>query len=1573
MTLRYKLPGIRALHFLLTLYAACIAALGTWAQSGTIQIGFGGTTDPYAPIFSCYTYNYSQQIYTADELTAAGGVAGDITAIRFFHAAGADDAGTGWNNWTVFLGGTTQSSFTGTSDWVPAASLQQVFSGTVAPVTGAWMTITLDTPFPWDGNQNLVVAVHENSPGFGCTAIWKAYDASANRSMLFRSDLLDPDPASPPTASNAPSARLAQVQFVGSTLACMPPVNIAALGITPTSFQLAWADNGAINYTYEVRTNGAPGSGPGGLFASGDAGSGTPPTDIQGLVPNTTFSTYLRSNCNGSNSLWSYPYIVQTPCDPSPVPYSENFNSATVPGLPPCMIAAQVAGTPWETVAAALPGMGGNCAHAAYDLISLPDQWLFTNGITLQAGTTYRLNYLYGNGTTDAHDRLSIYLCSGRSAADTVMALAQHPDVSTAIALTGQTDFTPSTAGAYYLGFRYNAVPGGNPAQIFLDNILLDAAPACEPPTQLQAVSTGPNGGTVSWTAPSTPPDESYDLYYSTDPLPPTGSSTPNFTGIAGNSQAIGGLVEGQTVYCWVRSRCSGSNLSEWAGPAQLVPGLYQIGSGNGSDGSYPISSCYNYSYSQQIYLASEYGGGTLITHVRFKYLGGSNLPSNWAGWTVYMGQTAQSSFSSTSDWVPFGQLQQVFSGTVSPIAGQWMDLTFDTPFLWNGSDNLVIAVDENTDGAGCTAEWASFMPGARGLLYASDFTNPDPAMPPTASQGPDFAIAQVQFIAGVPAPCNSSPAPGATTGPASICPGTTFTLGIENVSTDSGISYQWQSSPDGSSWNDAPGTSTGQGYTTTQAVDTWYRVQVTCDAAGTTASTPLLVATNPFTECYCLSVDFTAQVEPICHMAFAGIDQDSPGTVNGSPAFEDFTAEAPAQVVAGTTYPISATGNTNGNFTDRITAFFDWDRDGVWEASVNLTPITNSNCDSLATGSVAVPANAAAGLSRMRLVKNADAYPADACAVYSYGQAEDYLVNVTVPAPCDALPAPGATTGPANICPNVPFTLGIQVPQEQPGISFQWETSADGLVWNNAPGNSTLADYTCTQANPTWYRAQVTCVATGTVASSPLLVGINPPTDCYCTTLAFTYQVQPICHVGFAGIDNDSNGQPGTTPALEEFTNLPPAQVTAGFSYPLTMKGYSDITTSQVSVFFDWDQDGVFETMVPVGSITNDACTDVLTANISVPSTALPGLSRMRVLLGDFQIPTDPCGTYVSGQAEDYWVNTLVPAPCDALPEPGSTTGPTSICALAPFTLGLSNILLETGISYQWQNSPDGSAWADAPGNSDEATFTPSIAAGTWFRAEVACASSGAAYSTPLFVALAPPTDCYCTDIAFTAAVQPICQVTFAGVDHLSSGTLNSSPGLENFSAFTASVYQGHAYPLAVSGNTGGGAGYISAFFDWDGNGVFETAVNVGTIGGNACGNPAVQNIAVPPAAVPGLFHVRVVLNANNYATDACAQYAQGQAEDYSIQVLSAIGIAENGSLPSIRIFPNPARTQLNLESPDGLPLDVRVHDLTGKLVMRQQRVHQVDVSALSPGLYVLTVESRPGVPEVHVRFVKE
>ena len=1371
-----------------------------------------------------------------------------------------------------------------------------------------------------------------------------------------------------------PATQLAQVQFLGATAACMPPTAIAASGITPGSFQLNWADNGASTYTYEVRSSGAPGSGPGGLFATGDVASGIPPTDIQGLLPNTAFAAYLRSNCGGTSSLWSYPLEVLTPCDPVPVPYLEDFSSVTTPALPSCFTTVQVTGQPWNTVASPMPGMDGACAHAAYDLITLPDQWLFTPGLNLEAGSVYRLNYLYGNGNVDAHDRLSVYLSTGRSASDTIAVLAQHADIATAIALAGQGEFSPAANGTYYIGFRYFALPDGNPSQIFLDHIQLDTVPACAPVLQLETVSTGPNSGTASWTAPADPPPGGYDLYFSTDPAAPTAATAPNMTGIPGTVQALDALTSGQAVYIWVRSRCSVSSTSDWTGPALLIPGLIQIGNGTGTDGSYPISSCHSYSYSQQIYLAAEYGGGTMITHVRFKYLGGSSDPASWTDWTVYMGNTTQSSFTSTTDWVPFGQLQQVFSGTVSPVAGEWMDLALAAPFTWNGSDNILIAVDENSGGASCTAEWASFIPGgARGLLYASDFSNPDPVSPPSASQGPDYSMAQVQLFSEEPTPCNALPVPGATTGPASICPGMTFTLGFENNTAESGITYQWQSSMYGANWENATGNSTSQTFTLAQASDTWYRVQVTCSAVGPAFSTPLLVTTNPYTECYCQSVDFTGQVEPVCNLTFAGINHDSPGAAGGSPALEDFTALDPAQVVAGSSYPVSVTGNTNGNFTDQVAVFFDWDHDGIFEAAVNLTAITNSNCGDSAIGVVTVPPAAMAGLSRMRVVKNAGITPTDPCAPYSYGQAEDYLVNVAVPQPCDALPAPGATTGPASSCPDVPFNLGIQNPSSQPGISFQWETSSDGISWANAPGTGDQATYIAVQASPTWYRAQVSCTAMGTAASSPLLVGINPPVDCYCTTLNYTYQVQPICHVGFAGIDHNSNGAPGNLPALEDFTNLPPAQVTAGFNYPLSVHGYSDITTSQVAAFFDWDQDGVFETIVPLGSITDEACTTALSTLVAVPASALPGLSRMRVVLGDFQVPIDPCGSYVSGQGEDYLVNVQVPAACTALPEPGNTTGPASICPGIPFTVGIANVQLETGISYQWQSSTDGTTWLDEPGNSNEASFGTSLEADTWFRAQVTCDAAGAAYSTPLHVAAAPPANCYCTDIAFTAMVQPICRVSFADLDHLSSGTLNSSPGLEDFSGFTATVYQGHAYTLAVNGNTGGGTGYVSAFFDWDGNGVYETAVNAGTIGGSACVTPAVVGIVIPQAAVPGLFHMRVVLNANNYAEDPCGVYAQGQAEDYSIEVISTIGIAENARADAVRVFPNPARTVLFLDAPAGKPVDAEILDLSGKRQLVVHQVQQIGIRGLADGVYILRISESNGQPPLHVRFVKE
>jgi hypothetical protein len=133
----------------------------------TVQIGYGTDISGQLPIYSCYNYNYSQQIYLGSEITDGGGAAGLISKIRFYYAGNASEF-SNWSNWTVFLGNTAKTDFTSVADWVPVASMTQVFSGTIpVPLAGTWLEIMLPTPFYYSGD-NIVVAVDENSDGFDC-------------------------------------------------------------------------------------------------------------------------------------------------------------------------------------------------------------------------------------------------------------------------------------------------------------------------------------------------------------------------------------------------------------------------------------------------------------------------------------------------------------------------------------------------------------------------------------------------------------------------------------------------------------------------------------------------------------------------------------------------------------------------------------------------------------------------------------------------------------------------------------------------------------------------------------------------------------------------------------------------------------------------------------------------------------------------------------------------------------------------------------------------------------------------------------------------------------------------------------------------------------------------------------------------------------------------------------------------------------------------------------------------------------------------------------------------------------
>lgn len=194
----------------------------------------------------------------------------------------------------------------------------------------------------------------------------------------------------------------------------------------------------------------------------------------------------------------------------------------------------------------------------------------------------------------------------------------------------------------------------------------------------------------------------------------------------------------------------------------------------------------------------------------------------------------------------------------------------------------------------------------------------------------------------------------------------------------------------------------------------------------------------------YCGPLTFPTNTEPITLVNFAGINNSSAAAVGG-PGHQDFTAVA-ATVTAGQTYPITIKGNTDGPFTNPISIFIDWNQNNSFAdlgETFHLGAITNSTgLDTIAlTANILVPAYAAGGTTRMRVVKIWDAndpnYLPTACNTNlpDYGEAEDYVVTITAIAQCLTGTLFPATTFTPSLCDGSPSVISTT---SQAGQYFQ-------------------------------------------------------------------------------------------------------------------------------------------------------------------------------------------------------------------------------------------------------------------------------------------------------------------------------------------------------------------------------------------------------------------------------------------------------------------------------------------------------------------------------------------------------
>ncbi len=117
------------------------------------------------------------------------------------------------------------------------------------------------------------------------------------------------------------------------------------------------------------------------------------------------------------------------------------------------------------------------------------------------------------------------------------------------------------------------------------------------------------------------------------------------------------------------------------------------IGEATSSSVFLPSHSFYRYSLTEQIYRTSELGGSTTITSISFFNEGATKTRT----YDIYLMHTPRTNFSSDTDWISVTSSNKVFSGSVTMRAGMWTTIILDTPFTYNGTSNLLLAVDDNT------------------------------------------------------------------------------------------------------------------------------------------------------------------------------------------------------------------------------------------------------------------------------------------------------------------------------------------------------------------------------------------------------------------------------------------------------------------------------------------------------------------------------------------------------------------------------------------------------------------------------------------------------------------------------------------------------------------------------------------------------------------------------------------------------------------------------------------------------------------------------------------------------------
>ena len=240
------------------------------------------------------------------------------------------------------------------------------------------------------------------------------------------------------------------------------------------------------------------------------------------------------------------------------------------------------------------------------------------------------------------------------------------------------------------------------------------------------------------------------------------------------------------------------------------------------------------------------------------------------------------------------------------------------------------------------------------------------------------------------------------------------------------------------------------------------------------------------------------------------------------------------------------------------------------------------------------------------------------------------------------------------------------------------------------------------------------------------------------------------------------------------------------------------------------------------------------------------------------------------------------------------------------------------------------------------------------------------------------------CTVSATVPYATSITRVAFGSIDRASSTPDGSGAENGGYSDLTGSVSTDvnidESYDLTVHVDADGQyRTQTKVWIDWNQNCTFDipseeydlgSADVTATVHFNVATVNSPMSITVPSGAVLGntIMRVATIYSSPTVPYDyptACGVNADGEVEDYTINVLAPLGVAEN-QFDVFGVYPNPSNGEVTISLSTSNDVNVSLFDIRGRKVYGNLHsntsdsfTEKVDFSSMASGVYMLEVQS--------------